>query len=215
MAEWLIEGEAGTVKSKYDIIKNGALDIEPGVESAELKQLMADCPYKGTRIVHVHALRWSYYLAADAGPKDTRIKLKSYGRYLDFVGTNDYVLEDTSGKTARVKIKSVDRTKAEFELSAPLGIELKTSNKAALLWPLGGLSGDPTLVSDFGGFSTLVGIVAHELGHSNAGLKDIAEIANIMHGIAEGNEGLRGRDLPLFYYPDQKEKQWAKMPGRS
>jgi hypothetical protein len=46
-------------------------------------------------------------------------------------------------------------------------------------------------------------------------LKDIAEIANIMHGIAEGNEGLRGRDLPLFYHPDQKEKQWAKMPGRS
>lgn len=214
-AEWIIEGEPGTVKSKYDIIKNGALDIEPGADSAELKQLMADCKYKGTRIVHVHALRWSYFLAADAGPKDTRIKLKDYGRYLDFVGTNEYVLEDTSGKSVRVKIKSADRAKAEFELAAPLGVALKTSDKAALLWPLGGLSGDPTLVSDFGGLKTLIGIVAHELGHSNAGLKDIAEIKNIMHGVAEGNEGLRGRDLPLFYHPDRKEKQWAKMPGRS
>jgi hypothetical protein len=36
-----------------------------------------------------------------------------------------------------------------------------------------------------------------------------------MHGVAEGHEGLRGRELPLFYHPDQKEKQWAKMPGRS
>ena len=107
------------------------------------------------------------------------IKLKNYGRYLDFIGTNSYVLEDTSGKSARVKIKSVDMAKAELKLSAPLGIELKTSRGAALLWPLGGLSGDPTLVSDSGGLPTLIGVVAHELGHTNARLKDISEIKNM------------------------------------
>lgn len=134
---------------------------------------------------------------------------------MDFVGTNGYLLEDASGKSVTVKIKSIDLAKAEFELTAPLGVELKMENKAALIWPLGGLSGDPTLVSDFGGLPTLVGIVAHELGHSNAGLKDIAEKKNIMHGVAEGNDGLRGRELPLFYHPDKKEKQWAVMPGRA
>jgi hypothetical protein len=188
--------------ANYDMIKNGALDLELGTESVELKHLIAACQYKGTRVIHVHSLGWSYFLASDVGPSDTKIKLKSYGRYLDFVGTNNYVLEDTSGKSVTIKIKSVDRENATFELSQPLGVELKVANKAALLWPLGGLS-------------TLVGIVAHELGHSNAGLKDIAEISNIMHGVAEGNERIRGRDLPLFYHPDKLENQWAKMPRRS
>lgn len=69
IAKWQIDQEPDTVKSKYDIIKNGSLDIEPGIVSEELTRLKADCKYDGTRIIHVHNLRWSYYLAADAGPR--------------------------------------------------------------------------------------------------------------------------------------------------
>lgn len=212
--EWKIHGAGKEISSKYDIIKNGSLDLEPGEDSEEYKQLVADCKSDHVPVIHVHDLRWSYFLAADAGKKDKKIKIKDYGGYLDFIGTNNYVLEDSAGNSVMIKIKSVDVAKAEFELEAPLGVDLKVADKAALIWPLGGLSGNPTLVSDVGGVNDLVIYIAHELGHTKAEFKDIVEIENIMFGGPSTGEGMRGRAIPMYYYPDKKEKQWSTIPGR-
>jgi hypothetical protein len=163
----------------------------------------------------VHDLKWSFYLAADAGAKDTKITLKKYGRFLDFIGQQLFTLEDKNGKTVDVFVESVDVKSGEVTLTGPLGVDLKVSDKAALNWPLGGLSGNPTLVSDVGSQTDLINYIAHELGHTICGFSDVVEIQNFMFGAFSQGESLRGRPIPKFYYPDKKEKQWSTMRGKT
>jgi hypothetical protein len=211
VSTWKIGGPGKDIQCKYDIRRNGVLDLEPGVESEELKKINEVCTSKVLPIIHVHDLRWSFYLAADAGPKDTRINLKQYGEYLDYIGLNSYLLEDRNGKSTVIHVKAIHHATAEIELTGPLGIELKVSDKSALIWPLGGLSGNPTLITDVGSLDTLLIFAAHELGHSHAGFYDIAEVDNIMFGGASTGKNLRGRRLPMFYYPGRMESQWSQL----
>ncbi|MDB5047249.1 MAG: hypothetical protein JWO30_320 [Fibrobacteres bacterium] len=215
VAWWKIHGTARDIECRYDSLKNGVLNLEPGLHSAELEKIKTALGIKGgIPLVHVHELSWTYFLAKDAGRWDSKITLKKYGSYLDFIGNIRYKLEDATGKVVFITVKSVDNTTGELELSAPLGFDLKVSDKAALIWPLGGLSGNPTLISDAGNLNELIIYAAHELGHTYAKFEDIAEVDNVMFGGGSLGEGLRGRALPLFYHPERKESQWGKMPGR-
>src|SRR5262249_2038803 len=155
----------------YDIIKNGALDLEPGITSAEEKKIIAACTSKRTRVIYVHDLRWSYYLAVDTKAADKKIKLKNYGKkYLGYIGKEDYKIKDKNGVSTTVTVKKVNTATGEIELTAAIGQVFKVADKAALLWPLGGLSGDPLFVGDQGSLDKIKNYVAHELGHQAADL---------------------------------------------
>jgi hypothetical protein len=195
--------------------KNGALDLEPGKTSDEEKIIMAACVSSKSRAVQVHSLRWAYYFAADATAGDTKIRIKSYGAtYLGYIGTKAYTISDAAGHTERITVKSVDKTTGWVELQAALTNAYKTADKAALIWPLGGLSGDPVWVSDKSTEADLVNYVVHELGHQLAGWSDVCETNNFMHGGSATGALLRHRPIKRYYDTAKTEKQWKDMRGR-
>lgn len=210
-AKWKITGEDAVTELEYDIVKNGSVDLEPGIESVEEKKLKSLCEDKGTTILHVHDLRWSYFLTKTVKPEDTVLHVKDYGGYLDYIGLNTYTIEDGAGNSTSIEVASVDKAKFEVTLTAPIGVEFKLVDSPALLWPLGGLSGNPTWVSDIGTKEDLIIYSAHELGHTLAKFDDIVEKENIMFGGYSTGKGLRHRPIPKYYHPDQSEAQWTRM----
>jgi flagellar motor protein MotB len=211
VAEWKIGGEDKVTEIGYDLIKNGSLDLEPGVKSKELKKIIKGLPDEGVNIIHVHELRWSYFLAKSAKADDTVLTLKDYGGSLDFIGTITYNVEDGAGNSVAIEVASVDKAKCEITLSGPIGVEFKLADSPALIWPLGGLSGNPTLISDIGSQEDLIIYAAHELGHTLADFFDLVEKENIMYGGASTGKGLRHRPIPRYYSTDENEEQWKHM----
>lgn len=213
-ATWKIEGEDTTTEIGYDVIKNGILDLEPGIDSEEWKKILAKCNLKKHTLVHVHDVRWSYFLTKDVKATDTVLHIKNYGGYLDFVGNNDYTIEDGAGNSAAIKVKSMDQAKLEITLEAAIGTVFKLTDKPALIWPLGGLGGNPTIISDVGSPESLIIYAAQELGHAQCGFDDIVERAAIMFGGSETGENLRYRPIEKFYHAGESESQWKIMKGR-
>jgi hypothetical protein len=214
VVDWQITGGASELDVPYDIIKNGALDLEPGVTTDEQKKIMDKCKSSKLRVVYIHDLHWSYYLASDAKAADKKIKVKNYGTtYLGYIGNQSYDIEDKKGNKTSVTVTAVNTATGELTLSAAIGTDFKTGDKAALIWPLGGLSGDPLWVKDVG---DIPNYVAHELGHTDSlsNLKDIGEVDNIMYGGPTTGTKLRHRPLPKYYEPGSNEEQWKKMKGR-
>lgn len=210
-AKWVIGGQDSIKKIGYDTIRNGSLDLEPGKDSDELAKLLSGLPKVGTNIVHVHDLRWSFFLAESVAADAQVITIKDYGDSFDFIGLNSYAIEDGAGNRVQIQVVSVDKAKNQVKLSNSIGTAFELSDSPALIWPLGGLSGNPTLVSDIGSQEDLIIYSAHELGHTLAGFDDLVETANVMFGGYSTGKGLRHRPIPKYYYPDKNEAQWKLM----
>jgi hypothetical protein len=115
-----------------------------------------------------------------------------------------------------VLFTNVDELTADITLSAPIGETFLVSDKSAIIFPLAGLSGDPTLISesDIGSITELYNVIAHELGHTCGNLKDVSETGNIMYGIAQSGVPpltFRRRGVELYYDPSKKEEQWLAV----
>ena len=215
---WLFDVEP-KVNVEFDLNKNGALDIEPGTDSEELKKIMDSCLVEDgvARVIVVKKLRWNFYLAKDVDVSDTEITLKKYhSTLIGYFGRKTYRIEDDKGNGVNIDISSVDSAKATITLSKPIGQKFAVVNKPALLFSLGGLSGNPTLISesDIPNTTALLNTVGHELGHTCGGLKDVCEVGNIMYGIVQTAVPplkLRKRGLKLFYNPTKREEQWSQL----
>jgi hypothetical protein len=210
VAAWRLSG-GGDVDIQFDGNNNGALDMEPGTTSTEASMVAANCPGAGQRIVHVHELNWAFYLANDAVATDTVIKIKIYAA-LKFIGTKSYVIQDSAGHRQSITVRRVNQTTGEVTLTGAIGQEFKVSDKAALMFPLAGLSGNPIWVKDLSSAEALKNVIAHELGHSVGRLGDSGEINNLMYGGPDNNLGLRRRGIKLYYDRPTREEQWKKMP---
>jgi hypothetical protein len=214
VASWTIEGTDSITEIGYDIIKNGSLDLEPGMDSEEWLKILDKCDEEKHTLVHVHDLRWSYFLTKGTKAEDTVLHIKDYGGSLVFIGNIGYTIEDGAGNSASIKVKSVDKAKLEVTLEDPIGVEFKLTDKPALIWPLGGLGGNPTVISDVGSPENLIIYAAHELGHAQCGYKDLVEKAAIMYGGSDTGEVLRYRPIERYYHPGESESQWKIMKGR-
>jgi len=215
VAVWSFTGGGSETEVEYDLVKNGALDLEPGITSDEEKKIIAACVSAKTRVIYIHDLRWSYYLAADTAKTDTKIKIKNYGTTnLGYIGKVNYKIVDAKGRKVTIKVKNVDTATGEVELTKAIGKKFKTADKAALIWPLGGLAGNPLWVKDVGSLSDITNFIAHELGHEVGDLLDLCEINNLMFGGGETGKKLRHRPIPKYYTPAENEEQWKTMKGR-
>lgn len=221
IATMAITGGAAETDVAYDSgatsTKNDALDLEPGTTSAEEQIIKAQCPSTKQRVVQVHELRWSFYFAADAAAGTKRIRIKNYGATnLGYIGNNTYTIADTAGHSEQVTVTARDRNTGWLDLQANLGSDYKVADKAALIWPLGGLGGEPVLVSDKSSAANLCNYVAHELSHAYkiARLLDVCELNNLMHGGSATGQLLRHRPLKLYYDTANTEEQWKTMHGR-
>lgn len=212
VAVWDIKGGTSEILVDYDPNKLGVLELEPGKTTKEEKQIMKKCKSSRPRAIYIKDIQWNYYLAANASKTDTDITLKKYGKtYLGYLGTKEYKIQDTKGNSTTVKIKSVNTTTGKVELEKPIGKDFKTADKAALVFPLGGLSGDPVWVTDLSTVDTVMNYAAHELGHQLSDLNDICEIDNFMFGGGETGTKLRHRPLSQYYDRSKKQQQWTKM----
>lgn len=220
VAELKVTGGATIKDVHYDShatksTKNGALDLEPGKTSGEERIIMAACVSSKTRAVQVHSLRWAYYFAANANAGDTKIKIKNYGKtYLGYIGTKNYTIVDTAGNTETIRVTAVNKNTGWIDIQTGLTHSYKTSDKALLIWPLGGLSGNPVWVSDKGSEAALTNYVVHELGHQVAGWNDVCETNNFMHGGSNTGALLRHRPIKKYYTPASTQAQWKDMNGR-
>ncbi len=215
VAKWDISGGTKETEVEYDPHKTGYLALEPGVTTPAEKKIMDKCSSRRTRIIYVKNINWFYYFAKDAAKTDTKITLKKYGgTYLGYLGTNKYQVLDKNKQSVIVKIKSVDTSTGVVELEAALGKDCKKADKAALIFPLAGLSGNPAWVEEMPTKVDLCNVAGHELGHQVAGFADIGERRNIMHGTSESGGLLRHRPLTKYYKTAEKEKQWVLMKGR-
>lgn len=215
VATFNISGIAGMRNIRYDTNNNGFLDLEPGRTSPEQRAIIAGCTSSRSRVIYIHDLRWNYYLRQDAAATDRRIRIKGYATaYMNFIGNNAYRLEDNAGHSTNITVTSVNAATGWVDLAAPLGQEYTTATKAALIFPLAGLSGDPAWIKDDSSVEMIYKVIGHELGHQLAGIADVCEVANLMHGQAAGGQKLRHRSQAKYYHPSQNEAQWYTMRGR-
>jgi hypothetical protein len=218
IATLTVSGGTAVTDIAYDTgpgcVTNGCLDLEPGIPSTEEAAIMAGCISTKSRIIIVHELRWSYFLDTDAAINDTTITIKNYGTaclgYIS-VGTQ-YDVVDSAGSES-IQPSAVDTGTGVITLQNGLTRAFSVANGAALIFPLGGLSGDPAWAQEeLGVAPVLKDVIGHELGHQLAGFDDICETANLMYGVAEvrANLHLRHRGLPK-YYGGGDEEQWYTM----
>lgn len=219
IADLTVSGGASVTDIDYDTgtgcTQNGKLDMEPGVTSAEQTKIKTGCVSTKSRIIYVHDLRWSYYFRANGAVGDTVINIKAYNSaYLGYVGVgNQYTLEDTDGNSERVTISAVNTATGDVTITAALTHAFTTTKKAALIWPLGGLSGNPAWVQDSATADKVIEVIGHELGHELGKFKDICETANLMYGVNDRtSKRLRHRPLDSLYPGGSAEKQWLKLP---
>ena len=216
VAVWGIT-DGGTKDVEYDANKNGVADMEPGTTTAEERKIITACTSTRARVIHVHSIRWNYYFASDAKATDTKIKLKNYGTtYLGYIGPKAYTIRDDKGNSTSVTVASggVNTATGEITLTAAIGKAFKTSDKASLLWPLGGRGGEPLWVGDKSSVAVFANYVAHELGHSQVDLLDLIEKDNFMYGGPDTGTKLRHRPIARYYKPAETEQQWKTMKGR-
>jgi hypothetical protein len=214
VGKWDVRGGGATVNVAYDLNGNGKLDMEPGVTTPEQLAIIAACRAGTgfTPVIIVKDLRWCYYLDRDAAATDTEVWLKRYRRFLNFIGKEAYTFVDDAGHSVAATVKSVDTATGKLELTAAIGTALRKSDKAALIWPLGGLSGSPLWIGERSSLAILDNYIAHELGHTLAKWKDVCERNNLMHGGGVTGVKLRHRPISKYYSPAANEEQWAVMP---
>ncbi len=220
ISELIISGGTSDVNTDYDTnavsVKNGSVDLEPGVESEEQKIIKKACGASAkTKIVYVHDLRWSYFFREDALKDTNIIKLKKYNAtYLGYIGKNKYTIENADGTSEEVTVKSIDTSTGDVTIEGKLKHTFTTAKKSALLWPLGGLSGNPVWVSDVGTEDDVANYCAHELGHELAKWKDVCETDNVMFGGSTTGKKFRHRPLKNYYDTSKTSAQWTSMNKR-
>jgi hypothetical protein len=220
ISEMIVAGGTSEVDSDYDTnavsVKNGSVDLEPGVESEEQKIIKKISGKSAkTAIVYVHNLRWSYFLREDALKDSNTIKLKNYGStYLGYIGTNQYTIANEDGTTEVVTVKSINTSTGDMVIDGKLNHTFTTAKKSVLIWPLGGLSGNPVWVSDVGTEDDLANYCAHELGHELAKWKDVCETDNVMFGGSTTGKKFRHRPLKNYYDTSKTSTQWTSMNKR-
>lgn len=204
---------------RYDLIVNGAVDMEPGTVTEEQRRIIAACPSGRPRVVVVQDLRWRYVLAEDAQQGATQLRLVRYdSAYLTYLGQREYQLADAGGEVTVTLASAVDPVTGLVLLAAPLARGFSVVNQSALIFNLAGLSGDPIWIKDSLGSRDIVNkVIAHELGHQCAGWIDLVDVGALMHGVAEGGAGIRHRAIDWFYNSAREKKteaQWTAMRGR-
>jgi hypothetical protein len=206
-----IAGSAGETDIAYDDNKNGILDLEPGTVSSEEQKVRNGAAYAGTRLIYVHELRWNYYLAANAPAGSNTITLSNYGGYFDYiVPGSSYTLQD--GATSEViTVQSVNSAARQVTLTAGL-THAYSSGTGALIWPLGGLSGNPTYAYDGGSADLIKNVFAHEIGHTFGTLHDVSDGNNVMYHTAGIRKELRHRPQTKYYGGGGLEEQWNTLP---
>lgn len=211
----LTVAEGGLKDLNYDTSPtNDALDLEPGVTSAEEMIIMAGCISTKARIVCVKKLVWSYYLDANALSGATTMTIKNYGsHYLGFIGRGKRYKLGSNAHSQTVTISTIDTSTGVVTFTPALTAALNTADKAALIWPLGGLSGNPAWLQDTTSDQELKECVGHELGHELGGFLDICEKANLMWSSADCQKPrLRHRELERYYPGSGGDKQWTTIP---
>jgi hypothetical protein len=215
VAKWDISGGTKETEVDYDPEKDGDLALEPGATTEAEKKIMKKCNSTRKRAIYVKNITWYYYFAQDAKKTDTKIFVKKYGdTYLNYLGLVKRLVKDNKGNKAAVKIKKINTSTGEIELDAAIGKDFKTADKAAILFPLAGLSGNPIWVEDGSSKLEVCNVACHEFGHELADLLDIGEKRSLMHGISSLGSKLRFRPLSKYYKKAEKEKQWIGMKGR-
>jgi len=213
----LTVADGGDIDCNYDTSPtNGKLDMEPGITSTEQTVIIGACVSSKSRVVYVKQLQWSYKFRAGAGAGDTTLPIKAYhSAYLGYIGVgNSYKIADgTNSET--VVIQAVNTTTGDVTITAPLTHAYTIAAGAALIWPLGGLSGNPAWLQEGQGESVLMDVVGHELGHELFSFKDVCEVANMMYGVNDRTSlRLRHREIDKLYPGSGGEKQWFTIPGR-
>jgi len=219
ISELSISGGSSEVDCDYDSnaksTNNGCLDLEPGKTSAEEKLIKSKCISTKQVIAYVHKLRWSYYLREDAKIGATVVKIKNYGEgYLGYIGKNEYKIEDTDGNSITIKVKEIDPKTGNITLENALTVDPTVAKKAALIWPLGGLGGNPVWVSDVGTEDDFANYCAHELGHRLVGWSDVCEVDNVMYGGPSTGSRIRHRPIMNYYKTSENSTQWLTMKKR-
>lgn len=216
VARWTIAG--GDLKDvAYDLIPNGKLDLEPGTDSEEWAKIKAACTTAKPSVVYVRDLRWSFYLAANCAATDTKIKIKDYGGSLAYIGAKSYDIEDSDGnkRTITVKPNGMNTSTGEAELTGAVGFAFQTAKKAALIWPLAGLSGHVAVIKDLGSADLVKQVAMHEMGHTCCEFKDICAQDCLMFAISGMRFNIRNRPITQYYHAPTTEQQWLLMKGRT
>ncbi len=213
-----IEGTGAATASTYDKNSNGILDLAgPGYsKSDEQTQIEADCTAAGRiRIIYVHDVRWNYYLTADAAAGTDQVQLSST-TYITVTSTYQLEQGATSEQITVTAINTATNTLTVTGAGAggKLANSFTVAGKAALIWPLGGLSSDgtsPIFVEDAGSQAAVQAIMTHEIGHTTGNFRDLTARGHVMFfGTWGFGDALRYRDLPLKYSTGN-EKQWDRV----
>lgn len=209
--------DGGLVDENYDIDPtNGKLDMEPGTVTTEQNLIDQACVSTKARVVYVKKLQWSYYFTVDAPAGQAYFYLRTYHpTYIGYIGIgNSYLLVSRAGHSEVVTVNFVRAVDATIGITAPLVNSYNVADGAALIWPLGGLSGNPAWVQEgAGGLNELMDVVGHELGHQLATFKDVCEKANLMYGVNDRTAlRLRHREMDRLYPGSGTEKQWFQIP---
>lgn len=214
VAKWDVMGDDSIKDVRYDLDNDGVLGLEPGTTSKEEKALKKACKSTRNRAIYIHDVQYNYYLGKSAGKDDTKITLKNYDAYyINFLANNGtYTVRDGKGNSKQVVIKSKDPARHELELTTKIGQDFDIADTPYLIFPLGGLSGNPLWVSELSPKQEIVNYAVHELGHELCGLNDLCEKKNMMFG-GGGTFGrkVRHRKLKKYYDTSKTQEQWTDM----
>ena len=192
---------------RFDTNNNGALDLEPGQTSPEQQILQNAYKPAGAKVVIVKSLNWIFYLSADAKVGDNKITLKnSYvPHYIKFVVDGNVYRLGTGADAENITIDH--KVGSTVHLKSPLTKDHNTNE--GIMWPLGGLSGNPIYVQEKGKDAAKVcETVGHECGHSPLGWLDLNDPDCLMHfSSGNVNTNIRYKERPKKYDAGN-EKQW-------
>lgn len=183
--------------------------------SDEETQVRADCapPAGKIAIIYVKTVRWNYYLIADAAAHTDQIHLQS----VSFLMVGSQFTIEQGGTTEVVTITAVDQathvlTVTGTDPNGKLANAFTMAGKAALIFPLAGLSGSPIYLYDHGTEDNIFNTMAHEIGHTTGNFLDSDSDGSVMYYTEGDGNKLRNRKMPTHYeVPPQTESQWDKV----
>ncbi len=203
-------GTGGHFDIRYDLNGNGKMDLEPGTTTTEETAITTGFTDAGQRVVIVKDLTWQYFLKTAAAVDDETITLKdSMSGYMKYIKVNKTYKLGTGASEETIKVKS--KAGQTITLDAKLTKAHTTSD--AIMWPLGGLSGNPIYVKESNSTEAKIRwIIAHECGHSLMKWKDLKDTDNVMYySTAHGNSEVRYMDKAK-HYEAGNENQWQTVP---